>query len=228
MSRKRLRTDSSREHKIDFVLDDIEPLTINQARVLNGSGNRVLSGSAGTGKTFLAAYLGLKSVIAGKHNRLVIIRSAVATRDMGHMPGNESEKASYYERPYVSIVNELMGRGDAYAILKLKGAIGFMTTSFLRGDTITNSVVLVDEIQNMNFHELDTVITRIGKGCTVILCGDYKQRDLKDSGIKKFLEIIKTMNSFQYTEFTREDIVRSGTVKEYIIAKEIYEESSTK
>jgi phosphate starvation-inducible PhoH-like protein len=212
----------------NFELRTISALTENQSRVLRSDEHKVMHGSAGTGKTFLGVYQALEAITANEYNKLVIIRSTVSTRDIGFMPGNEEEKAKMYERPYVPIVNELFNRGDAYPILKQKGTISFEITSFLRGTTFNDCFILVDEIQNMNYHELDTVMTRIGKNCKIILCGDYKQTDLKDSGVRKFLEIVKSMQSFQFTEFTRDDIVRSGFVKEYIIAKEEYEEGGSK
>jgi phosphate starvation-inducible PhoH-like protein len=226
MSKKRVRPAIVSNH---FELVDVSALTKAQAEVLKNHPNQVLHGSAGTGKTFLGMYLGLKAIMSGKQHKLVIVRSAVSGRDIGFMPGNEEEKAKHYEKPYGPLVAELLGRDDAYALLKHKRDIEFELTSFLRGTTYNDTFILVDEIQNMTYHELDTVVTRVGKNCRIVMCGDYKQNDLrKDSGIIKFLEVIKTMNSFKFVEFNRDDIVRGDFVKEYIIAKEIYEESSTK
>ena len=152
-----------------------------------------------------------------------MVRSVVPTRDMGFLPGNQKEKQRVYEQPYMSIATELFGRGDAYEVLKGKGLIDFISTSFVRGVTLDNCVVIVDECQNMTFHELDSVITRMGHNCRVIFCGDYRQSDLlRDSekkGLKDFMRVLGTMKHFDIIEFTEDDIVRSPLVKEYIIAK---------
>ena len=142
---------------------------------------------------------------------------------MGFLPGNLKEKSRAYELPYYAIATELYGRGDAYEILKNRNDVEFITTSHVRGITLNNTIVVVDEIQNLTFHELDSIITRCGKNCKIIMCGDFRQNDLadqgEDSGIKKFMNIIKKMSMFSFVEFTNDDIVRSKLVKEYIIVK---------
>ena len=155
-----------------------------------------------------------------QYEKLVIIRSAVPTRDIGFLPGTEKEKSSVYEEPYYDISIDLFARGDAYQILKTKRLVHFMTTSYIRGITLRDAVILIDECQNMSFHELDSIITRVGENCRVIFCGDFSQSDLKQNGMKEFFEILASMNRFDFIEFGVEDIVRSGFVKEYIIAKE--------
>jgi len=156
-----------------------------------------------------------------EYERLVIIRSAVPTRDIGFLPGTEKEKQSVYEEPYKDICIDLFGRGDAYQILKQKNIVDFMTTSFIRGITLRNAVIVIDECQNMSFHELDSIITRMGNHCRVIFCGDFRQADLKtgQSGMLDFLHVLKRMEEFDFIEFEVEDIVRSNFVKNYIIAK---------
>jgi phosphate starvation-inducible protein PhoH len=160
----------------------------------------------------------------GDLHKVVILRSVVPTRDMGFLPGSAKDKAKVYEAPYYSICSELFGRGDAYEILKTKNIIEFQTTSFIRGTTFSDCIIVVDEMQNMTYQELDSVITRIGENCKVIFSGDFKQSDLlKDAdrnGLMNFMKIIKRMNMFDCIEFTKEDIVRSKLVKSYIIAKE--------
>ena len=155
----------------------------------------------------------------GVYDKLVIIRSAVPTRDMGFLPGTEKEKASVYEEPYKDIANELFQRGDAYGIMKQKNLVEFMTTSFIRGITLRDAVIIIDECQNMSFHELDSIITRMGENCRVIFCGDFRQADLKQNGMKDFMQILKRMELFDFIDFQVEDIVRSDFVKSYIIAK---------
>lgn len=200
-------------------LQEIEPLTKNQVIAFESNKNLMLHGVAGTGKTFISCYLAFDDMVKNIYERLVIIRSAVPTRDIGFLPGNEKEKASVYEEPYKDICIELFQRGDAYEILKTKGLVHFMTTSFIRGVTLRNATIMIDECQNMSFHELDSIITRIGQGCRVIFCGDFRQADLQRNGLKDFVRILKAMEEFEFVDFEIKDIVRSEFVKQYIIAK---------
>ena len=202
-------------------LQEIEPLTKNQVIAFESNKNLMLHGVAGTGKTFISCYLAFDDMVKNIYERLVIIRSAVPTRDIGFLPGNEKEKASVYEEPYKDICIELFQRGDAYEILKTKGLVHFMTTSFIRGVTLRNATIMIDECQNMTFHELDSIITRIGQGCRVIFCGDFRQADLQRNGLKDFVRILKAMEEFEFVDFEIKDIVRSEFVKQYIIAKQI-------
>jgi phosphate starvation-inducible protein PhoH len=204
-------------------LCEIEPLTANQVRAFESEKNLVLHGIAGTGKTYISCYLAFDDMAKGLYEQLVIIRSAVPTRDMGFLPGSDKEKAAVYEEPYKDVAVELFQRGDAYEILKTKHLVHFMTTSFIRGVTLKDSVVLIDECQNMSFHELDSIITRIGDNCRVIFCGDFRQTDLtkfsEKQGLHDFLKILREMEAFDMIDFEIKDIVRSDFVKNYIIAK---------
>ena len=203
----------------NLSLQEIEPLTKNQLRVFESDKHLVLHGVAGTGKTFIFSYLAFDDIMKNDKEKLIIIRSAVPTRDIGFLPGNEKEKASVYEEPYKDICIELFQRGDAYELLKTKNVVHFMTTSFIRGTTLRDAVVLIDECQNMTLHELDSIITRIGENCRVIFCGDFRQSDLGHNGLSEFLRILKAMNMFDLIEFETVDIVRSEFVKRYIIAR---------
>jgi len=186
----------------------------------------MLHGMAGTGKTFLALSKSIDALMSNKgvQNKIYIVRSVVPTRDMGFLPGNQKEKMKVYEAPYYAICTELFDRSDAYEILKQKNAIEFISTSFIRGITMNNCYVIVDEVNNMTFHELDSVITRIGKGCRVLFCGDFRQSDLtkeqERSGLKDFMRVINKLNDFVHVDFLEQDIVRSKLVKEYIIARQ--------
>lgn len=200
-------------------LREIEPLTRNQLKAFESTQHLVLHGLAGTGKTFISSYLAYDDMVKQAANQFVIIRSAVPTRDMGFLPGTEKEKAAVYEEPYKDVAIDLFSRGDAYDILKQKGLVHFMTTSFIRGITLRNAVILIDECQNMSFHELDSIITRMGENCRVIFCGDFRQADLKDNGLQNFIRVLERMGLFDLIEFQVEDIVRSEFVKSYIIAK---------
>jgi phosphate starvation-inducible protein PhoH len=210
-----------------FQPKSFSPITRNQKRVFDYFSNNhlVLHGMAGTGKSFLSLYLSIQAILAKKspYLKIVVVRSAVPTRDIGFLPGSLKEKIEAYEEPYKIIVSEIFGRGDAYGILKNKGQIEFVTTSYLRGITLDDCIVIVDEFQNCTFQELDTIITRIGENGKIIFSGDYRQSDLDKSreraGMIKFLDILEKMYEFEFVEFGAEDIVRSGLVKSYIIAK---------
>lgn len=200
-------------------LHEIEPLTKNQLLTFESQQHLVLHGVAGTGKTFISSYLAYDDMAKGMYDRLILIRSAVPTRDIGFLPGNEKEKSAVYEAPYKDIAIELFQRGDAYEILKTKGLVHFMTTSFIRGVTLRDAVILVDECQNMSFHELDSIITRVGENCRVIFCGDFRQSDLKTNGLNDFFRILRSMKQFDFVDFEIKDIVRSDFVKSYITAR---------
>ena len=185
----------------------------------------LLHGSAGTGKTFMSLYLALQEVMDYRRNffKVMLVRSVVPTREMGFLPGSEKQKIAIYEQPYVSIVNDLYGRGDAYEILRKKELIEFKSTSYVRGMTYDNCIVIVDECQNLNFHELDSIITRMGLNSKILFCGDFTQTDFRTNekmGLITFMEILKNLEDFAFVEFGVEDIVRSGIVKDYIIQKQ--------
>lgn len=189
----------------------------------------VMQGCAGTGKSFLAVYFALKEILKeDSYSSIQIIRSAVQSRDMGFLKGGEKEKTAVYQEIYSPLFADATDNKDAYNILKLLNKVEFQTTSFLRGKTFDNAVIIVDEAQNMNFSELDTILTRAGKNCKVIICGDIAQNDLNNqkkketSGLPEIVNILGTMDEFDIIEFEIDDIVRSGLVKSYIIAKENY------
>jgi len=212
-----------------LYIKHIQPLTLNQTKTFEAFSkdkNLLLHGSAGTGKSFISLYLSLLEVMEGHgdQNKVVILRSVVPTRDMGFLPGSAKEKAKVYEAPYSSICNELFGRGDAYEILKTKNIVEFQTTSFIRGTTFSDCIIVVDEYQNMTGHELSSLVTRLGKNCRIIISGDTKQSDLTKysdiEGHKHFKKIINIMSSFNSIEFTTDDIVRGNICKEFLIASE--------
>jgi len=206
-------------------LKKIEPLTTNQEIAFESWYNDkdlFLHGSAGTGKTLLAFYFGLRELKLDNTDKVLIIRSAVPSRDLGFLPGSEKEKLKQYELPYYGICNELYDRGDSYEILKQKGSIEFTSTSFLRGLTFDNCVVIVDEMQNLAWHELNTLMSRMGENCRMIFCGDTKQSDLEEYKGKydllKMMKVINIMPSFKSVQFVPDDVVRSGKAREYLMA----------
>lgn len=215
---------------LNFNLRTITPMTDNQEEVFDCwdyKDHLLLHGCAGTGKSFISLFLALRELEdkASGYNKLIIIRTPQPSKQIGFLPGDEKQKLEVYEAPYKAICSELYNRDDAYEVLKKKGVIEFTGTSFLRGITIDNAIILVDEIQNMSYQELRTVITRVGENSRVIFCGDTKQDDLtserfkETSGLVDILKIFKQIGKLGMIEFTVNDIVRSGFVKDFIIAE---------
>lgn len=205
---------------MDFKVKNITALNDRQATVLRSNKNLVLTGYAGTGKTFLTSYIAYQDMFAGNYDRLIYMRSAVPTRNTGFLPGTQEEKVAIYEAPYIDIASELFGRGDAYDILKKKGLVHFTSTSYVRGINLRNAVIVVDETQNMTYHELDSIITRLNDNCKIMFCGDIRQADLYKNGLEDFYSVLKNMDEFDFVDFRKEDIVRSDLVRNYIIKKE--------
>jgi predicted ribonuclease YlaK len=212
----------------------IEPLTDNQKelyRCYKNDQNIVAYGCAGTGKTFITLYNALRDVLDERspYEKIYIVRSLVATREIGFLPGDHEDKSSLYQIPYKNMVKymfELPTEADfemLYGNLKTQGTISFWSTSFIRGTTLDNAIIIVDEFQNLNYHELDSIITRVGENSKIMFCGDATQSDLVKSneknGIVDFMKILRIMPSIDIIEFGVDDIVRSGFVKEYILAK---------
>jgi len=216
------------------MMRDIEPLTDNQKKLFesykNGK-NLVAYGAAGTGKTFITLFNALQEVLdpSTPYDKIYIVRSLVATREIGFLPGDHEDKSSLYQIPYKNMVKymfEMPSDADfqmLYGNLKGQDTIDFWSTSFIRGTTLDRAVIIVDEFQNLNYHELDSIITRIGTDTKIMFCGDATQTDLikqnERNGIHDFMQILRIMPSVDIIEFGVEDIVRSGLCKEYLLAK---------
>jgi len=215
-------------------LVSIKPITDNQKVVFNTfkkDKNQFLFGAAGTGKTFCALYLAMQAVmdLKTKYEKVVLVRSLIPTREIGFLPGDEEDKAALYQVPYQNMVQFMFEQpneqsfNNLYDRLKGQGTLYFLSTSFLRGLTFDNAIIIVDECQNMNFHELDTITTRVGQDSRIMFCGDFDQSDLQrtneKNGLHNFLRILEEMDEFNCTEFTIGDIVRSGFVRSYLINK---------
>lgn len=212
--------------KDPLLLKLIKPKTVNQNKIFKQFNNNhlLIHGTAGTGKSFVATYLALDAILNKQtFNKLIIVRSAVPSRSQGFLPGSEEEKNEIFELPYIAIVNELFDNPGAYKYFKNMGIIQFVSTSYLRGLTINDAVVIVDEVQNLNPGEASTIITRMGSNIKLILCGDTDQDDLQylrqDSCMSDLIRIIDLMDSFYIIEMEIADIVRNGVVKEFIIAR---------
>lgn len=228
MSKQRAAKDN--KNQTGLRLKPVTARTENQKEFLRNYNNYTLTsleGCPGTGKTFLAMYAALNLVQkqSDTYKKVHVIRSAVAVRDVGFLKGSLQEKIAVYEAPYVSIATELYDRGDAYNILKSKGVIEFVSTSYLRGITLDNCVLIIDECQNMSFQELHTILTRVGDNCKVFMCGDIYQDDLTSerfkevSGYGDILTILSRMDGISRIDFKPDDIVRSGFVRDYIMAR---------
>ena len=212
----------------------IKSITDNQKVVFNSwkkDKNQFLFGAAGTGKTFISLYLALRDVmdLKSSYDKVVLVRSLIPTREIGFLPGDEEDKGLLYQVPYQNMVQFMFEMPNEqqfntlYDRLKGQGTLFFLSTSFLRGLTFDNTIIIVDECQNLNFHELDTIITRVGQDSKIVFCGDFDQTDLvkqnERNGLHDFLRILEEMDEFNCTEFTIGDIVRSGFVRSYLINK---------
>jgi|TARA_B110000285_G_scaffold147390_1_gene164519 predicted ribonuclease YlaK len=215
-------------------LVDVKPITDNQKVIFDTwkkGKNQFLFGAAGTGKTFVSLYLALQEVLdlTNKADKVILVRSLIPTREIGFLPGDEEDKAALYQVPYQNMVRFMFQMpsdqafNNLYDRLKAQGSLYFLSTSFLRGLTFDNSIIIVDECQNLNFHELDTIITRVGQDSKIVFCGDFGQSDLQRTnernGLHDFLRILEEMEEFNCTEFNIGDIVRSGFVRSYLINK---------
>ena len=216
------------------LLRDIDPLTENQKVLFDcydKNQNIVAYGAAGTGKTFITLYNALCDVLdqTTPYEKIYIVRSLVATREIGFLPGDHEDKSSLYQIPYKNMVKYMFHMPtDAdfemlYSNLKAQDTISFWSTSFIRGTTLDKAIIIVDEFQNLNFHELDSIITRVGEDSKIMFCGDATQSDLiktnERNGIIDFMTILRSMPSMDIIEFGVDDIVRSGLCKEYLLAK---------
>ena len=216
------------------MLRDIEPLTENQQKLFESYSNNkniIAYGAAGTGKTFITLFNALCDVLdtSTPYEKIYIVRSLVSTREIGFLPGDHEDKSFLYQIPYKNMVKymfELPSAADfemLYGNLKAQETISFWSTSFIRGTTFDRAIILVDEFQNLNFHELDSIMTRVGENTKIMFCGDATQSDLikqnERNGIIDFMRVLRLMSSVDIIEFGVEDIVRSGLVKEFILAK---------
>ena len=212
----------------------IKPITDNQKLVFESwkkGKNQFLFGAAGTGKTFISLFLALREVLDLKkpYDKVVLVRSLIPTREIGFLPGDDEDKAALYQVPYQNMVQFMFEApneqafNNLYDKLKGQGTLYFLSTSFLRGLTFDNTIIIVDECQNLNFHELDTIITRVGQDSKIVFCGDFDQTDLvhnnEKNGLHNFLRILEEMDEFNCLEFSIGDIVRSGFVRSYLINK---------
>ena len=225
----------AKQKEITFnQLTNIKPVTDSQKVVFDSwkqGQNQFLYGCAGTGKTFISLYLALSELLKNDtpYDKVVMVRSLIPTREIGFLPGDEEDKAALYQVPYSNMMQFMFEQPNEQAFeslynrIKAQGSFYFLSTSFLRGLTFDNTIIIVDECQNLNFHELDTIITRVGQDSKIFFCGDFSQSDLtkmhERNGLMDFLQILQEMEEFNCVEFNIGDIVRSGFVRNYLIQK---------
>ena len=225
----------SKKKEINYSdLIKIDPITETQKQVFKSwkeGKNQFLCGCAGTGKTFISMYLAFEEVLRNEtpYDKVIIVRSLIPTREIGFLPGDEEDKAALYQVPYSNMMQFMFEQPNEQAFeslynrIKAQGSFYFLSTSFLRGLTFDNTIIIVDECQNLNFHELDTIITRVGQDSKIFFCGDFSQSDLtkmhERNGLMDFLQILQEMEEFNCVEFNIGDIVRSGFVRNYLIQK---------
>ena len=225
----------AKQKEITFnQLTNIKPVTDSQKVVFDSwkqGQNQFLYGCAGTGKTFISLYLALSEVLKNEtpYDKVIMVRSLIPTREIGFLPGDEEDKSALYQVPYSNMMQFMFEQPNEQAFsmlydrIKQQGSFYFLSTSFLRGLTFDNSIIIVDECQNLNFHELDTIVTRVGQDSKIMFCGDFSQSDLSKlnerNGLMDFLQILHEMKEFNCTEFNIGDIVRSGFVRNYLIQK---------
>lgn len=215
-------------------LVELQPLTKNQEKLFDAyddGKNIIAHGYPGTGKTISLLYKALEEVLDPRtpYKKVIIVRSTVATRDIGFLKGTVEDKIGEFEKPYKYMIKNLFDYDSdeqyemLYGNLKAQKSFYFMSTSFIRGMTFDECIIIVEEFSNLSFHELDSIITRVGIDCKIHFSGDLEQTDLlktsEKAGAPSFLRILNEMVEFERIDFTIEDIVRSGTVKNYIIAK---------
>lgn len=227
MAKQRNQSSNTALFNIQNLLQ-VEAKTANQQKAFDAfleGYNLILSGSAGSGKTMLALYLGLKSLLLRKYEKVVIVRSIVPTRNIGFLKGTQQEKECVYEQTYLNLVNKLLPTiPNAYDAMKKEKTLEFTSTSFIRGNNIDKAVVIIDEFSNLTYHELSSVITRLGENCRVVFSGDFYQSDLRyddeKSGVLQFLKVLANMpDDFKRVDFGIEDVVRSGLVKRFLISE---------
>ena len=225
----------AKQKEITFnQLTNIKPVTDSQKVVFDSwkqGQNQFLYGCAGTGKTFISLYLALSEVLKNEtpYDKVIMVRSLIPTREIGFLPGDEEDKSALYQVPYSNMMQFMFEQPNEQAFsmlydrIKQQGSFYFLSTSFLRGLTFDNSIIIVDECQNLNFHELDTIVTRVGQDSKIMFCGDFGLSDLSKlnerNGLMDFLQILHEMKEFNCTEFNIGDIVRSGFVRNYLIQK---------
>lgn len=231
-------TELNRNQKTFSVHDmvNVKPLTKNQQltfHLYSEGYSLILNGFAGCGKTFMAIYLALNELLdpESPYEKLLIVRSASPTKQQGFLPGTLEEKQAIFEMPYPPIFDKLFKKKNQYKFMKEAGLVEFESTSYMRGVTLDNTIVIFDEVSSATYHEISTIITRLGKDAKLIFCGDTLQNDLVydrnlQSGYEKFISIANMMPDFRAVHFKVDDCVRSDFVKSFLVAEQRYLETS--
>jgi phosphate starvation-inducible PhoH-like protein len=177
-------------------------------------------GSAGTGKTYVAASYAAEKLYYRETSKIIVTRPNVeASRSLGFLPGELEEKYAPYLEPFEGVFIRAFGK-SLYELFKKRGQIDPRPLGFMRGATFDDAIVLVDECQNMTEKEFKLLLTRIGHNSKVIFSGDSRQVDIPDSGLMSTIQRLQYIPSIEVVEFYPSDIVRSDLCKQIILEYE--------
>jgi phosphate starvation-inducible PhoH-like protein len=212
----------------------IKPRGLNQQRYVRAVQRHDINfgiGPAGTGKTYLAVACAVEALLKNEIERILLVRPAVeAGEKLGFLPGDLAQKVDPYLRPLYDALFEMLGF-DTVGKLMERGIIEVAPLAFMRGRTLNNSFVILDESQNTTREQMKMFLTRIGFGTTAVITGDPTQIDLPRgmaSGLRHAIEVLDKVNGISFTHFTSKDVVRHPIVQRIVEAYDAFEQKTPK